>query len=204
MTTTPPLTLSRIRSLDGLRGLAALTVVLGHARLVVLQNTDSDLVRFAPIRIPLDFIATMGGHAVWLFFILSGFVLSRMFLENKVTDYGRYILGRLARLYLPVWGALMLVLVCMLAVPRNVAGLGSWVSGHPTQATASDFVKDMFLMLGTSGNLSPLWSLQWEVLFSLLLIVYVTLPGKHDSYLHADVWPRGMHRSLLGPTPIPV
>lgn len=127
---------------------------------------------------PLDFIAIMGNHAVWLFFVLSGFVLSRMSLEDRVPDYGRYVLGRLARLYLPVWGALAIVLIVMLAVPRTVTGLGAWVTGHPAEATVSDFVKDMFLLLGTSGNLSPLWSLQWEVLFSLLLIVYVTLLQK--------------------------
>lgn len=178
MTLTATITETRIRSLDGLRGLAALTVVLGHTRLVVLENTASPLALSWPIRLPLDFIAIMGNHAAWLFFVLSGFVLSRMFLENRVPDYGRYILGRLARLYLPVWGALVIVFVAMLAVPRTVTGLGAWVTGHPAEATVSDFVKDMFLLLGTSGNLSPLWSLQWEVLFSLLLIVYVTLLQK--------------------------
>jgi peptidoglycan/LPS O-acetylase OafA/YrhL len=35
--------------------------------------------------------------------------------------------------------------------------------------------KDLVLVFGASGVISPLWSLRWEIIFSLLLPIYVVL-----------------------------
>lgn len=163
----------RIKSLDGLRGVAALGVVLGHARLVYLQNTPGAWVDMPGIRQLIDLIGVWGSTAVWLFFVLSGFVLALSFQRADGLDYGVYIMRRLARLYLPVWGAVLFALGTMVFVSRDVAGLGDWVSAHPTSPTPWGVIADVTLLSGTGSNVTPLWSLRWEVLFSLLLVVYI-------------------------------
>ncbi|MBP1301309.1 peptidoglycan/LPS O-acetylase OafA/YrhL [Curtobacterium sp. 1310] len=61
----------------------------------------------------------------------------------------------------------------MYLVNRQPApGLSEWLidrAGQPTQATA---LKDVTLLTGASGLISPLWSLQWELLFSMLLPLF--------------------------------
>lgn len=168
----------RIPSLDGLRGIAALGVVFGHARLVILDNGPSDAFTLPVIREFVFLIGALGGHAVWLFFILSGLVLTRMMISAARFEYGNYLLGRLARLYIPVAGAVVFTFLTMLIVGRNIDGLGQWVDNHPNTYSPSSIIYDLTLISGSSGNLSPLWSLQWEVLFSLLLILYVAVIRK--------------------------
>ena len=174
----PLATSTRARSLDGLRGLAALTVVLGHARLVALQNFDIPLFQLPGIHHALDLLGVLGAHSVWLFFILSGLVLSRMLMASRNFDYGNYVLGRLARLYVPVWAAVAFTFITMLFVPRGRDGLGAWVDAHPDSFEPWAIINDLTLIGGASSNLSPLWSLRWEVLFSLLLILYTAVMRK--------------------------
>lgn len=168
-----PTPISRIRSLDGLRGVAAVGVLLGHARLVYLQNGPESWVYMSGARHILDALGAWGATAVWLFFVLSGFVLALSFRNSPRTDYGVYVLRRLARLYLPVWGAVLLALVSMLFISRDVDGLGTWVGAHPATPTPWGVIADLTLLSGTGSNVTPLWSLRWEIFFSLLLIAYV-------------------------------
>lgn len=163
----------RIRALDGLRGVAAVGVVIGHARLVYLQNGPDSWVYFPGARHALALVGTWGATAVWLFFVLSGFVLALAFRNAPETDYGIYVLRRLARLYLPVWGAVFLALVSMIFISRDVDGLGSWVGAHPAFPTPWGVIADLTLLSGTGSNVTPLWSLRWEIFFSLLLVAYI-------------------------------
>lgn len=168
-----PSSSSRIKALDGLRGVAAVGVVIGHARLVYLQNGPESWIYLPGVRHGFDAIGTWGATAVWLFFVLSGFVLALSFKNTPTVDYGVYVLRRLVRLYLPVWGAVLLALVSMIFISRDVDGLGSWVAAHPAQPTLWGVIADFTLLSGTGSNVTPLWSLRWEIFFSLLLIVYV-------------------------------
>ncbi|WP_440711096.1 acyltransferase family protein [Herbiconiux sp. YIM B11900] len=166
-------TSSRIASLDGLRGLAALTVVLGHARLILLADP---VLTVAGLQQVAEGVGVIGNKAVWLFFVLSGLVLTRFATGRSGFDYGAYLLSRLARLYLPVWAALALTATSLLIAPRVAnLGLGQWIDGHPPGMTPAGLVADATLVAGTSGTLSPLWTLQWEVLFSLLLVLYIAV-----------------------------
>ncbi|GAA2246378.1 acyltransferase [Herbiconiux moechotypicola] len=161
----------RLASLDGLRGLAAVVVVVGHARLVLLG--DPTFVWPVPAEL-VEAGSAVGGRAVWLFFVLSGLVLTRL-AQRSGFEYGPYLLSRLVRLYLPVAAAVAFTIVTMLLVPRTGTGFGPWIDTHPERFRVTDVVADLTLVSGVSGNLSPLWSLQWEVLFSMLLVLYVTV-----------------------------
>src|ERR1022692_2357744 len=99
----------RFRVLDALRGLAALVVVVHH---VMLSLPDG-------IRGQLGFIEVasgMGGRfAVMLFFVLSGFVLALPYFAGTSLPYGRYIVRRFCRLYLPfAFAVLIAALLCWL------------------------------------------------------------------------------------------
>jgi len=163
----------RIRSLDGLRGVAALLVVLGHMRLVLYDTPHSAIWSQPVLRHLLDILGVVGGHAVWLFFVLSGVVLTK--LANRPNfDYGRYLLSRLTRLYLPAWAAVAFAVITIIIVPRVTPGYGQWIDTKPTALTLQGILGDLTLVTGVNGGtISPLWTLQWEVLFSLLLVVFL-------------------------------
>lgn len=138
-----------------------------------LQNGPDSWVYLPGVRHAFDAFGAWGATAVWLFFVLSGFVLTLSFRNTPELDYGVYILRRMARLYIPVWGAVAFALVTMIFVSRDADGLGTWVGAHPTHPTPWGVIADLTLLSGTGSNVTPLWSLRWEIFFSLLLILYV-------------------------------
>lgn len=84
--------MSKIRELDGLRGLLAVWVVGVH----LLPSVGIDAARFGPLS-PL-----FGEHLrVQIFCILSGFVIFLM-LDRRQPGYGAFVAGRIRRLY-PVY-----------------------------------------------------------------------------------------------------
>lgn len=168
---------SRYASLDGLRGVAALVVVGYHALLVVPAVSAVYIDKAPPAALTPEWwlyatplrLLFAGHEAVLVFFVLSGFVLTLPFLVRPPTPrstlayYGR----RVVRLYLPVWAALLFALALALAVPRDPS-VGGWLGSHHPP-TLHDLRQDAVLLFGTSNLDSPLWSLTWEVWFSLLM-----------------------------------
>jgi peptidoglycan/LPS O-acetylase OafA/YrhL len=85
---------------------------------------------------------------------------------------------RMIRLYLPVWAAVVFAVLTIQLVPRSGATGSDWLRERLTSVTPIAFVKDITLVLGNSGLVSPLWSLRWEILFSLALPIFVWLALK--------------------------
>ena len=172
---------TRFLALDGLRGLAALVVLVHH---IVLANPDVDALLSAgpdPAGSPLFWLIAYtplhllwaGSEAVYVFFILSGFVLALPFLAAKKPLWKSYYPRRLVRLYLPVWGSVAVAVALVWAVPRLPhPNASEWTALHV--APFNGF-RDLALLGGTDYLNSPLWSLQVEVLFSLLLPGYLVL-----------------------------
>ena len=171
----------RLPQLDGLRGLAALVVVVHHALLVTpalaaayRENViHPDGWVWWMVETPLH-LAWNGPAAVILFFVISGFVLSLPFTGGSAPAWRHYFPRRLVRLYLPVWGAVAFALILYTMTPRaDVPTFSWWVNAHARPTTMTSLLHDAFLLRGTTWLNSPLWSLQWEVMFSLLLPLYV-------------------------------
>src|SRR5262245_47699245 len=105
----------RIRALDGLRGIAAVTVVVQHIlssfpplAAMIDRAPDADIVLLDLDRTPLRLLWT-GSEAVILFFVLSGFVLTLQIERFQAgSSYVTYIVRRVSRLYVP-YLAIMLV-----------------------------------------------------------------------------------------------
>lgn len=168
--------------LDSLRGLAALAVLVYHAtaaslptffngaKFLPVEGFWNNALMYSPLR-----IFTAGPEAVWLFFALSGFVLAR---SASRPDYrwDAYYPSRIIRLYLPVIGAVLVTALVFFLVPHtNRAELVGMVDGLPSTYSVENAIADATLLTGTSIANVPLWSLQWEVLFSLLLPVAVLI-----------------------------
>ncbi|WP_285619287.1 acyltransferase [Kineosporia sp. NBRC 101677] len=165
----------RLHSLDGLRGLAAAIVVVHHALMAnaVLYDHSATWPSWSWVALHTPaYLLWAGAEAVTLFFVLSGFVLAAQACREGFT-WRSYYPSRLVRLYLPVWASIALAGALFLAIHRTApAGASSLLLEHRDQQIGDTF-KDLILLAGTSMLNGPLWSLRWEVAFSLLLPVYV-------------------------------
>ncbi|WP_271394799.1 acyltransferase family protein [Neomicrococcus lactis] len=172
----------RLSGLDSLRGLAALIVVLSHALLLIpaLGNAAITGHSTSPANIswwlaytPLALMYS-GGIAVYVFFILSGFVLSLPGSIHRLVDWAAYYSRRLIRLYLPVAGAVIFSVVLILLVPRvSDESMGWWMGVHAVEVYPLSAVREAVLLFGTGRYNTVLWSLVWEVVFSLFLPLYL-------------------------------
>ena len=159
----------RLAELDGLRGLAALSVFFCHAGM------------FGPPWNVLAFLGD-GSAAVDLFFVLSGFVLARSLLARR-QNYWEFVWRRVARLYPAYWGAVLVALALMIS--SNRAGLAPLGDLHvwAKPITVEQLIKHFFLITPSIdvhwANYS-IWSLVVEMrislLFPLLLVGFVSLP----------------------------
>ncbi|MGY1716408.1 acyltransferase family protein [Geodermatophilus sp. SYSU D01106] len=191
-----PTAYRRYAALDGLRGLAALVVVVHHVLLITppLDGQDGDVPLWAwsLTHTPLHLLWA-GDEAVVLFFVLSGFVLTLPFDREGRPSWLAYYPRRVVRLYLPALVSLGFSLLTMLLVTRrHVEDSSAWLDAHVLPITLSDVGHDAALLAGTGWYDSPLWSLQWEVAFSLLLPVY--LLGRRFRHL---AWPLAAVAALL-------
>jgi peptidoglycan/LPS O-acetylase OafA/YrhL len=142
--------------LDGLRGLAALTVVMWHTQA---------LFGFGP---------GSGYLAVDVFFILSGFVMAHAYDHKLEQGMGvvEFMRVRLIRLY-PLYALSLLMIVGALTLSQMVGQHTNWTPG---KIAASTTFSAAFLPtppdLGSNDSLYPLntpaWSLGFELIINLL------------------------------------
>ena len=177
----------RLRGLDGLRGVAALAVVLSHTSLItpavsseyiaaylgraqVERDSFTWWATYTPLHVLWD-----GTGAVFVFFVLSGYVLGLPFASHRDVRWIRYYPKRLIRLYLPVWGALVVALASITLVERDFSPAASWwLRLHPSDFDGAAIWQNLLLL--PSGSLAlntVLWTLRYEVMFSLLLPLVV-------------------------------
>lgn len=163
----------RIASIDGVRGMASLVVVLYHCSLVAMPHLDGGLATWltqSPAK-----LAFAGTEAVMVFFVLSGFVVALPVLRDGFA-WSRYYPTRVLRLYLPVWASLVLATALIALVPRDAATMpdGSWMqNAQATTVTPSMFLEEAGLLIPSYDINNVLWSLRWELIFSLALPLFV-------------------------------
>lgn len=156
-----PQTSSRLQSLEGLRGLAALLVFFVHFN----QAFGGRLPAGSLLRSAIEAAGTIGHTGVDIFFALSGFLMYGIVLSRRFAP-GSYISRRVQRLY-PTFGAILfLYILFSYAAPR--------FSKIPSSTSvAVPWLLENLAMLPGVFPIRPLitvaWSLSYEWLFYLLL-----------------------------------
>ncbi|HEY4104329.1 MAG TPA: acyltransferase [Polyangiaceae bacterium] len=159
----------RLEYLDGLRGLAALYVVLFHAG---VGFTSADLPFWARA---LRHVLSFGHDAVAVFIVLSGYCLMIPAARRDGEVSGgivSYFRRRARRILPPYYGALLLSLIFVLLLPAGAAKSGTiWDDTYPAIALAPiathlALVHNWFPAYVHTVN-GPLWSVatEWQIYF---------------------------------------
>jgi peptidoglycan/LPS O-acetylase OafA/YrhL len=169
-------------ALDGLRGIAALVVVLHHVYQVARPYLEPSVNAWAPGSLwwfisstPIKLLSA-GSESVLVFFVLSGLVVPLPLLARGPRAWAGFLASRLVRLYLPVWASLVLAALVtdLLPHPAGAVTDGSWVQRSNTVWAPFGLV---FSEAGLTRSAYPLnsvlWSLQWEVVFSVALPLFL-------------------------------
>lgn len=148
----------RLQSLDVMRGLAALAVLLFHYSVI--------LPRFVPAAQPIPLSFGEGGYGVHLFFIVSGFVIL-MSLERSTAR--QFLISRFTRLYPVYW------LACLTTFA--LLSLTHWIE---YQVTPGQFLVNL-TMLQSYVRVADVdgvyWSLAYELGFYAFLFAALRLCG---------------------------
>lgn len=167
-----------IPALDGLRALAIILVLLRHGIRAIAP--DSFNASYG-ISAPLNSLAFNGWLGVDLFFVLSGFLISRHLLnqcQHRPYEFKTFYLGRALRTLPLYYAALLLVFI----------GISPWVKVEEAPHALALLKYLMFLQdyLG-SAALVPLWSLAVEEKFYLLAPLIVAILAKLPAKLAASM-----------------
>lgn len=154
LTRTFPSVGTHMAVLDGLRGIAVLLVVFSHASLTGIQMVPG-----------VDMSGT-GKAGVWLFFVLSSFLLTYQFLV--LDDAGhldgaawrRYAMRRLLRIY-PLYAVFLLV--CWLAPLKT----------YVPDMSGADVISHLLVVDGQWHMWSIAVELKYYLLLPLLVLVYI-------------------------------
>lgn len=156
---------TRYVELDGLRGLAALSV-LGHHFLFVYD------IRPRWFEIPL----AAGHEAVMLFFMLSGFVLSLPYWNGRRdAGYAGYIVRRAFRIYVPYAAAVAVAVIGDLLWGHKLLPLDSWYYLTWQSKVTLHLVLNQLAMSPSPELNTAFWSLRYEVQFSIALPLMLAL-----------------------------
>lgn len=157
----------RIKEIDGLRGIAALSVVFYHYffRYDVLFGHENIVSSWA----------VYGKHGVELFFIISGFVI--FWSLNNTKKPKDFLISRFSRLYPVFWAALIVTFLCV-----------SYFGLINREVSTMSFFGN-FLMFHSYFNIPSVdgvyWTLKVELTFyALIFLLYVfRLLNKIDYFI---------------------
>ncbi|MDD1608682.1 MAG: acyltransferase [Methylococcaceae bacterium] len=177
-----PLSTLRVDFLDGIRGWAAVMVVLFHTMVRILANTTPSYQRFY-----LEFI-TDGHLAVFIFFVLSGFALSITFIKRpQKISVPLAVITRYFRLFIPILLTSFIVYCLMKAHLMFNIQIADLEDSKHWLGTFYDFEASLIGLLKfcffdvffhyerTSSYNIVLWTMQIEYAGSLLIYLSIGL-----------------------------
>jgi peptidoglycan/LPS O-acetylase OafA/YrhL len=172
----------RLAGLELLRGLAALAVCVGHVRALLLPSFwRAD---YAWWETPLYFLTSHGDAAVWIFFVLSGYLVGGAVWRQRVAgtwNWPDYLLRRGVRLWVVLIPALALTFLCDASrgPARPVSGGILTDLTDPSRSAVGVWFGNMFFLqdirCAPYGTNTSLWSLAYEFWYYLLFPLAVAL-----------------------------
>jgi len=180
----------RYETLDHLRGLACLTVLIFHSLLINndLSFLKNPFVGWSPLR-----IVWSGHQAVILFFVLSGFALYMMYTylnSGKNKKYLYFLASRMARLY----PAYAFSIVFSAAVYLTLDRYELKPSENVVIKNLTPSIKEILLQLTMLGQFNvldinpPIWSVIVETRVSILFPFILLILNKHPKKLLASLF----------------
>ncbi len=169
---------NRIDSLDSVRGMAALSVVIFHV--LVSFNTFYQAIHFKFEQPIIKWLTVTPLHTFWvgyeavlLFFVLSGFLLSLPFVDGRSPRYGEYAIKRFFRIYIPYLFAMLLscALMVLFAVQQPNPLLSEIYNNRWQEPLDWNVFLSYFFLIGydiTNVN-GVFWTLVHELRISLIL-----------------------------------
>jgi len=150
----------RLIQLDALRGLAAFVVIWHHFRLAFHD--------YEPVWYLRPLFA--GKESVILFFVLSGYVLSLPVWNGRQPGYGRYIVRRFFRIYVPYAAAVLVSIAGAHHFLFAQKPLSQWFyeTWH-TPLTRQLILAQFFTMALTPELSTAYWSLRYEMEMSFVM-----------------------------------
>lgn len=182
--------------LDGLRGLAAVYVMIGHARWLLweggaaFQSHPGNYNFFEKAQVYFFSLFKYGHEAVLFFFVLSGFVIhlkqAKGLARGEQVSLNGYFMRRVRRILPPLLFALLLTYFCDKLVEWLDASVFYGTTPDPVANQNISFDHSFNTLVGNVlfvqntyvpifGSNAPLWSLKYEwwfyMLYPLMLLV---------------------------------
>lgn len=174
------MTNQRDHALDGLRGIAAMAVVLAHlAAITWVPFIDKSITP----HIWQYMLWYLGGPAVDLFFVLSGYVVANSLVKRR-QDYGVYLLSRYIRILPVAWIAVLsgLALRNIDLIPPEGASAALMALGEPIERMDLIGLSTMLAPIFNAERLNaPLWTIPIELQAAIAMPALVWAVAK---------WPR--------------
>lgn len=171
----------RYAALDGLRGWAAFAVVLSH---VAAMTWIPYLERFKSPALWEKALWSLGAPAVDVFFVLSGYVVSKAIIEREKT-YGKYLLSRMIRLYPVAWCAVILGLFARYVVQQQ--GFETTALNLLKKPLEPNDVMGIMTLVAPIPNADkinpPLWTLVVEMQVAMVMPILATIALKKPKLL---------------------
>ena len=169
--------MNRIYLLDIARGIAAISVAIFHYKLFYSYNinTEEYLIKNQPFFQYIKLIYQNGWIAVQFFFLLSGFIFFKLYLQKiyqKKINFYEFLILRISRLY-------PLHLVTLIAVLLIYLALNNYEFYNPIQGDLKHFIYNLLLIqqwgLSSSASFNePSWSISVEILMYIIFF-YIAL-----------------------------
>jgi len=164
--------------LNLVRVISAFSVAIWHFQLLIPKsNSNRYLINDYPFHRVLGFLYTHGFLAVQLFWVISGFVIAKTYL-NKMWEPIRFIRNRFARLY-PLHLTTFLIVAILQFAIRDSQGRYAICTHQDSYHFLLNlfFIPAIGLEKGCSFN-APIWSVSVELISYLAFAVLLTLGGK--------------------------
>ncbi len=147
-----------------MRGIAALLVVIFH---VLRPAFDG-----SPVALE---VTSYGFHGVTIFFVVSGFAISRSLADVWITvpTTGRFLLRRVCRLDPPYWASFVVVWAVSALAQRVLHQPPVEFATGPATVVANVFY--LQYILGITSFCDVYWTLAFEIQFYLLLVTLLAV-----------------------------